>query len=282
MNILLIGGRGFIGSALNVKLSQNHNVDVLDLVDGYDICSVNSNSWMGTFPRRCYDVVIFLAAAPNLRSTLKDPYAASRTATLGLQDAIEWYSHSHFVYISSSMVYGNWTGEKMSRHDTCSPVDLYGRLKLVSEELVKQLHPDWNIIRPSAVYGPGDKLDRVIPKWISRARRGEQLVVNGSHTVLDLTYIDDLVSGIELSLTKGGTGQIWNMTRGEAVKLVDVAEFIVEYTGMGSVQVIEDTLGYPSRGALDIEDTRKYLGYDPRTHWIQGVSNTIDNFEDEK
>lgn len=277
MNILLIGGRGFIGSALDRHLSQHHSVDVLDLVDGYDINSVDS--WQDKFHRDKYDVVVFLAGAPNLRSALTNPRQACMTATVGLQNALEWYFHSHFVYISSSMVYGNWTGEKMSRHDTCSPVDLYGRLKLVSEELVKQLHPDWNIIRPSAVYGPGDCQDRVIPKWITQAQRGEQLMVLGADTVLDLTYIDDLVSGIELCLTRGGTGQIWNITRGEAARLADVAEFITERVGSGSLIVTEGTAGYPRRGALDIEDTRKYLGYNPTTHWIQGVTKTIDYME---
>ena len=56
--------------------------------------------------------------------------------THGLHMCLEQY-HTTFVYISSSMVYGNWTHDFMQETDFASPVNVYGQLKLLGEGIVK-------------------------------------------------------------------------------------------------------------------------------------------------
>ena len=123
IKVLLIGGEGFIGNRFvelstkifncttwDIKSNQNINLDIprekRDRIGGMPVL---------------YDTVIFLAARPNLKSLLEHTKDGFRTATRGLQNALRQYQDCHFIYISSSMVYGDWTGNTMSETDLCSP-----------------------------------------------------------------------------------------------------------------------------------------------------------------
>ena len=109
--ILLIGGEGFIGNRFIELYGDPFDCTTWDLKSDNNI-NLNvpreKRDRIGNLPV-IYDIVIFLAARPNLRSLLQNPKDAIRTATMGLQNALKYYQDTHFVYISSSMVYGNWT-----------------------------------------------------------------------------------------------------------------------------------------------------------------------------
>jgi serine protease Do len=92
-----------------------------------------------------------------------------------------------FVYISSSMVYGDFDNDVTEDYN-CRPQGQYGIMKLMGEHLVKDYTRrgcfDHVIIRPSAVYGEYDVEDRVVSKFMTMAMRGETLKVKGADEVL--------------------------------------------------------------------------------------------------
>jgi nucleoside-diphosphate-sugar epimerase len=179
-----------------------------------------------------------------------------------------------FVYISSSMVYGNFE-DNVLEDDECHPKGQYGILKLCGEELVKDYASrcgfEYVIIRPSAVYGPLDVADRVIAKFMLGAVRGETLRVKGADETLDFTYVDDVADGIVAAATRiMCRNMTFNITKSQSVSLLEAAELIVKIVGRGTIEVRDKDADFPSRGALNIDRARTILSFDPKVDVEEG------------
>ena len=98
---------------------------------------------------------------------------------------------SRFVYLSSSMVYGDFKKNKVSENEILKPKEIYGTMKLAGEIVTKGLCNYYNIpytiIRPSAVYGPTDMNNRVSQIFINKAIKGEMIKIQGKNEKLDFT-----------------------------------------------------------------------------------------------
>jgi UDP-glucose 4-epimerase len=181
------------------------------------------------------------------------------------------------VYISSSMVYGDFTDD-VTEDAVCKPQGQYGIMKLAGEDLVKDYTRrgcfDHAIIRPSAVYGPLDVEDRVVSKFMLTAMRGGVLRVNGANETLDFTYVDDAADGIvAAALVPGAANQTFNITKSHSVSLSQAAEMIVKIVANGTIELRDKDADFPSRGALNIDRARAVLGYDPKIDVAEGFDN---------
>ena len=221
-------------------------------------------------------VVIHLASHPNQAAVAADPYGAcdnivgvtSRVAHFCAENSLR------MIYVSSSMVYGNWLNTKAVEDQPLSPVNLYGMYKKQAEEIVRHVLPGQHtIVRPSAVYGPLDNDNRVIMRWINAAISGKPLTVNDPDAVLDFTYVDDLAFGITKAADKRIT-DTFNITGSYGYTLHEVAYMIVKTTGSSSEIVLGAGLGkdQPRRGVLDINKAKNLLGYSPRINLSHGLS----------
>ena len=271
--VLLIGGAGFIGKHLEKRLTSNgHVVNIIDK-------KVNENINNGFYENnKHYDIVYFLAAEANLKAVKLNPLDAIKTMTVGLTNCLEAFPDTHFVYVSSSMVYGDWDSYDMSETDKCGPVDLYGQLKLAGEGIVKELHKEaYTIVRPTAVYGPDDDQSRVIPLFIELAKNNETLTVNGHSTMLDFTYIDDLIDGLILVMENKNSHNItFNLSYGDSVALESVAKYIIATIGKGKLVVSTKDLEYPDRGTLNVSRAKELLGYNPKLSYIEGINKLLE------
>jgi nucleoside-diphosphate-sugar epimerase len=227
------------------------------------------------------DVVIHLASFPRQKATEKNPTLAGDVMVPGLINLLESAKKNHvkrFVYISSSMVYGNFasgTDEAIP----CAPQGLYGILKLTGEQLVRDYHRqgcfDYVIVRPSAVYGEWDVEDRVVSKFLVRALRRETIKVHGAGEVLDFTHVSDTAQGIVLAATvASAAAKTYNITRSDPKEctLLKAAQLAVDLAGQGNIEVVERDLQFPSRGRLDIQQARQDLGYDPKINIEEGFA----------
>ena len=92
--------------------------------------------------------------------------------------AFRKFNVKKFVYISSSMVYGDFVDGTKEDGNT-KPKNIYGEAKLTGERMVKLFAKrdglNYNIIRPSGVYGPGDMPDRVVSKFFAKAMKNETI-----------------------------------------------------------------------------------------------------------
>ncbi len=127
-------------------------------------------------------VLIHMASFPRQKVVNANPATGADVMMKGLINLLESakkHGVERFVYISSSMVYGDFE-DQVLEDDDCAPQGQYGIMKLAGEWLVKdyarRTGMEYVIIRPSAVYGPLDVEDRVVAKFMIAAMRGETLI----------------------------------------------------------------------------------------------------------
>jgi nucleoside-diphosphate-sugar epimerase len=225
------------------------------------------------------DVIIHMASFPRQKVVEQNPVLASDVMSNGLINLLEkskQYAVKKFVYISSSMVYGDFTADVLEAH-ICQPQGQYGIMKLMGEKLVEDYHRlgafDYTIIRPSAVYGEWDVEDRVVSKFMTKAMRGETLKVKGAEEVLDFTYVEDTAQGIVLAATLDrANSQIYNITRSDTNQytLKDAAELAIGIAGKGALELADRDLSFPRRGRLSIMKAQRDLGYAPKVNVEEG------------
>jgi nucleoside-diphosphate-sugar epimerase len=303
MNILVTGGLGLIGHHVVAKLEQlGHHVSVTDTRTNYgivpqdeldyligerikrietsrihriDISDQDGINWL--FDSYKPAVVIHMASFPRQKVVNANPQLGSRAMSEGLLNLLEAgkkHNIDKFLYISSSMVYGNF--EDQVREDAvCTPQGQYGIMKLAGEWLVKDYsrrgYFAHTIIRPSAVYGPLDVEDRVVAKFMLTAMRGGTLKVNGAGETLDFTYAEDAADGIvAAALSKKTQNKTYNMTKSHSVSLLEAAEMIVKIVGRGTIECRDKDADFPSRGALNIDAARKDFKYNPQVDVEEG------------
>jgi nucleoside-diphosphate-sugar epimerase len=192
---------------------------------------------------------------------------------LSLLEASVTTSVRKFVYVSSSMVYGNFTDDSfdgIDEYHPTNPIGQYGIMKLAGEWLVKDYGRSKNltytIIRPSAVYGPYDVEDRVVSKFLLSAMRDETINVNGPKESLDFTYVDDTADGIaNASVSDNTDNMMYNITRGQSRTLLEAAELAVKIAGSGTIRVNDRDSNFPSRGALNITRAYQDFSFTPTT-----------------
>jgi nucleoside-diphosphate-sugar epimerase len=224
--------------------------------------------------------IIHMASFPRQKVVNANPAHGADVMMRGLINLLEsakTHGVERFVYISSSMVYGDFE-DQVEEEAECNPQGQYGIMKLAGEWLVKDYARrcgfEYVIIRPSAVYGPLDVEDRVVAKFMIAAMQNKTLKVNGANETLDFTYVDDAADGIVSAATRiMARNNTYNITKSHSVSLLEAAEMIVAIVGAGSIEVRDKDADFPSRGALNIDRARTILGYDPKTDVQEGFEN---------
>ena len=302
MKILVTGGLGLIGHNIVQRLEQQgHEVFITDIKTNYglipqaeldyliaerrnkiktdrihaiDISDRDGIAWL----MRTYqpNAVIHLASFPRQKVVNVDPQLGSKTMSEGLLNLLEQsqrHSISKFVYISSSMVYGDFDND-VTEDAVCCPIGQYGIMKLAGEWLVKDYarrgYFDYIIVRPSAVYGELDVEDRVISKFLLTAMQDGVIKVNGANETLDFTYVDDAADGIVAATLSEHKNKTYNITKSHSKTLLEAAELAVKIVGKGTIEVRDKDADFPSRGALNIQAARQDLGFDPQVDIDEG------------
>jgi nucleoside-diphosphate-sugar epimerase len=307
MKILVTGGLGFIGHNVVAQLErQGHTCVITDTRTTYgivpqeeldylmierckkirtdriyrvDIADHDGIKWL--IGEHQPDMVIHLASFPRQKVVNANPQAGSRVMSEGLLNLLETSSQHQvkkFVYVSSSMVYGDFEDTigigVMESHAT-NPIGQYGIMKLAGEWLVRdytrRTSMAHTIIRPSAVYGPLDVEDRVVSKFLLAAMHDGVLNVNGGAECLDFTYVDDVAQGIACATVSNNTSNTtYNVTRGQGRNLLQAAELCVAIVGRGHVQIRLPDANFPTRGQLNIQRANLDFGYLPQVDIEQG------------
>jgi nucleoside-diphosphate-sugar epimerase len=302
MNILVTGGLGLIGHNVVARLEKDHEVSIIDNRTTYSIVPQSEVDYLMSerlkkiqtqkiysasiesaetvdyvVEQNAVDVIVHMASFPRQKVVNANPAAGADVMMRGLINLLESakkHRTERFVYISSSMVYGDFEDQVLEDAE-CRPQGQYGIMKLAGEWLVRDYARrcgfEYVIIRPSAVYGPLDVEDRVVAKFMLAAMRGETLKVNGAGETLDFTYVDDAADGIAAAATRiMARDNTYNITKSHSVSLLEAAEMIVKIVGSGTIEVGDRDADFPSRGALNIDRARTILGFDPKVDVEQG------------
>jgi UDP-glucose 4-epimerase len=295
--ILITGSSGTIGTRLGEKL--------LNL--GYEIMGVDwkKNKWHKNLEKRTIhldlrnknlvlkklpkkvDLIIHLAANARVYELVKNPDLArdNMITTYNILEYSRINKIKNIIFASSREVYGNTKKAKHKEEDVkienCeSP---YSASKISGEALIHSYHKcfgiNYVIIRFSNVYGMYDESDRVIPLFIRKAIKNENLVVFGKDKILDFTYIDDAVEGV-IKVIKGFNkvkNNTFNIATGKGTKILFVAQLIKKFLNSKSRIIIKQNRpGEVVKYIADISKAKKLLNYEPRTDIIEGIKKTIE------
>lgn len=217
------------------------------------------------------EVIVHLAAVSHAGRSNKDPYSTFDHSLRTLENALDCGRSScgHFVYLSSSMVYGNFLTEEVDEDHPLNPMGIYGALKVAGEKMViahqQVFDLPCTIIRPSALYGPRCVSRRVGQVFIENALNQATLRMDGDgREKLDFTYIDDLVEGICLVIEKPESrNETFNLTYGCSRSIRDLVRIVKQYFPEVQVESIERDKLMPVRGTLSIDKAKRLLGYSP-------------------
>lgn len=236
------------------------------------------------------DTIVHLAAVSHAGRSNKDPYSTFDHSLRTLENALDNARSSslrieHFIYLSSSMVYGNFNGASVTEKSPCEPLGIYGALKFAGEKLVIAYHQvfdlNYTIIRPSALYGERCVSRRVAQVFIENAMQGRDLCVNGDGSDrLDFTYIADLVEGIVLVLQNDESkNEIFNMTYGRSRSVEELVALLQERFPDITVRHQPKDHLTPDRGTMSITKARRLLGYEPQYALERGFRRYIEWYE---
>jgi nucleoside-diphosphate-sugar epimerase len=314
--VLVTGGAGFIGAhACAALAAEGHDVVALDPLRTYSY-SFEPQHWHGLRYRRdvllrdarvvvastenrdemrraLFDVrpdyILHLGALPLAtvaRISADHAFDSILRGTFNLVElAIELGTIEKFLYVSSSMVYGDFTASPMPETERTAPKDPYGGFKLAGEVIVETFSRaqglPYAIVRPSAVYGPTDMNDRIVQRFVECALWNRPLTVVDPHgTSLDFSYVSDVVQGLVKALLSPVQNETFNITAGEGRTLGALHELLQARFPDMPVEVSDLKEDFrPKRGALDISKARSLIGYEPEYPLERGVEEYLGYLE---
>ncbi|MGH2638712.1 MAG: NAD-dependent epimerase/dehydratase family protein, partial [Rhabdochlamydiaceae bacterium] len=206
------------------------------------------------------DVIVHLAGVSRVEDGEKDPVNCLHVNVEGGYNVA--YNAAilkkRMVFGSSREVYGNPERFPVHESDPKKPISTYGVTKLAIENILGTLSMKYGlrytILRFSNVYGSErDRPERVVPKFLERAIRGETLELYGGEQTLDFTFVDDVVSVIRHVVDNEATtqGQDFNVVSGRSTSIFELASLIKRLTNSESDIVTRssrrfDALGFRS------------------------------------
>ena len=243
MKVLVTGGAGFIGAHLVVaSLAAGDEVVALDnmrrgvratlpdearLIEG-DIRDRESVALAMRGAQRVYH----LAAQSNVLGAMTDTdysFTSNVIGTYNVLGAARDAGVEQVIFTSSREVYGEVERLPVAEDRPMDPKNAYGASKVAGEVYCRTFQNtyglDVSVLRLANVYGAGDR-DRVIPIWLDRARRGEDLELYGGEQVLDLVTVGLVVAALRRAAEVSLGGRVVNVGSGVGTPLRDLANRI--------------------------------------------------------
>lgn len=228
--------------------------------------------------------VVHLAAVSHAGKSNQDPLRALDHNVVALGNSLEAARGvaEHFVFFSSSMVYGHFPQGVATEEVPCNPIGIYGALKFAGEKMVIAYQQvfglPYTIVRPAALYGERCVSRRVGQLFIENALEGRELGVAGTgREVLDFTHVDDLVSGVVGVLrTEAARGQVLNLAYGRGRSMDEMLEILARHVpGLTVRYLLRDAL-MPDRGTLSTEKAARIIGYSSRVPLETGLARYVE------
>lgn len=242
--IAVTGGTGFIGGAV-IRAAINAGWAVHSY-GRREVPGTVFHHWDATdrhpSVRGQYDAVIHCAASATHWGSEFD---IIRTNLWGTRKALEIDPHARFIHLSTASVYGSNNkrsghrsieDEQLPMHDF---LNVYARSKAYAEDVVlKDTRNEGTVIlRPHAVYGPGDTT--LLPRLEKSIRRGKLVLPGGGWNVASLTRIENLVQVIlDMVGVKSPDHRVYNVADGGLVTMRTALELILRKRGK-QVSVID-------------------------------------------
>lgn len=273
------------------------------------------------FTKYRFDVVVNFAAESHVDRSIENPQLFLQTNILGTQNLLDcarrawvtgkdaqgyptWRSGVRFHQVSTDEVYGSLGAEGFFTEETpLQPHSPYSASK-TSADLVVCAYRDTykmpvSITRCSNNYGPYQFPEKLIPLIINNILEGKQLPVYGQGTnVRDWLYVEDHCKAIDLVITKGKDGSIYNVGGHNERQNIQIVKIIIrtirrlmdenpqfrvllkrqdglDWINDDLISFVKDRLGHDQRYGIDPSKIKADLGWYPETTFEVGIEKTI-------
>jgi len=308
LKLLITGGLGFIGSNLVDSLSKkNHEIKILtktlskksNIKNSYDkveIEKINLTNFkrLGQIIEKFKpDIIIHLAGntshSKSFEEPLEDIDSNSKTTLFMLEKIRELRLSCKFVLGSTFIVIGKPTKLPVTESTPCNPTTIYGTNKLASEHFCKIYHDvyglDTVIFRITNSYGPREQVistkNAVNFLIYEASNRKEISIYNKGKFFRDFIYIDDVVSGINVILKKGKSGELYWISSGKKTWFYEFASILEKNTNCKVVYPKTPT--YTKKvdvGNFIVNNAKlRKLGWLPKISINVGIKKTLDYFQ---
>jgi UDP-glucuronate 4-epimerase len=327
MKVLLTGAAGFIGMHVCERLLARGDevVGVDNLNDYYDVALkearlarltpnqrfkfsridiADREGIAALFAAECPQRVVNLAAQPGVRYSLQNPHAYVDSNVVGFVNILEGCRHAgveHFVYASSSSIYGGNQRMPFSEHDNVDhPVSLYAATKKANELMAHTYSHLFNLpttgLRFFTVYGPWGRPDMAPILFANAILEGRAIdVFNHGRMQRDFTYIDDIAEGVIRVLdrppqanpefdrmapdpaTSWAPYRVFNIGNHQPVELmsyIEALETALGKTAEKNFLPLQD--GDVPATHADTSELNRVTGFSPKTPVVEGVKRFVD------
>lgn len=312
--VLLTGGAGFIGSNVaEALLRAGISLSIVDNLDDFyspawkkanleavrrsgefaffDGDIRDKNGMHEVFARVQPDAIIHLAARAGVRPSIEQPELYEQVNVAGTVNLLELareFRVSRFVFGSSSSVYGASSSAPFSEANfDLRPISPYAATKLAGELFGHTYAHLYKLpvicLRFFTVYGPRQRPDLAIHKFVARIEKGQAIPIFGDgESGRDYTYVDDIVAGVISALNYNfpATGnppfEIFNLGNSHPVKLGELVRMLERATGKQAVIQRESMQqGDVPLTWADIAKAGRLLGYQPQTALEEGLRKFV-------
>ena len=231
MKLLITGASGFIGGRFLQRFAAHPDLQLLGVgrrkldLPNYRSIDLSQRGALDVTLREFAPEVVIHAAA------LSSPFAPRReylrhnvNATRHVIESCRAHGQPKLIYISSSSVHYQPRDQLgMREDDPIGPTfaNAYAETKAAGEVLVRGYQGAWTILRPRAVFGPGDTV--LFPRLLAAAERGKlpRIVRKGSAAVGDLISVDALTDYMLRAAQRSDAVGAFNLSHGEPVAMQD-------------------------------------------------------------
>lgn len=314
--ILVTGAAGFIGYHLSKRLLESGlRVAGVDNCNSYydpslkharlqELLAYERFSWTqgdlsdpavveAVFSRTKPVVVVHLAAQAGVRYSIDHPGAYIESNVVGffnVLEAIRKHPVEHFLYASSSSVYGNREQTPFSVSDRVDkPISLYAATKKSNELFAYTYSHLFQIpatgLRFFTVYGPFGRPDMAYFKFTKAIFAGDPIdVYNGGNMLRDFTYVDDVTGCVERMLFSpprpdetGARHAVYNIGNNKPVRLLDFIQTLERAIGKrAELRFLPMQAGDVEKTYADISETQRDFGFAPQTGIEEGLRAFVD------
>ena len=305
MKILVCGGAGFIGSAfIRNYLKNNPNSKIINL----DLLTIGSNlenlkdvknnpnyhfikddikneSKINSLVKDM-DVVVNFAAESHVDRSITNPKPFIETNILGtysILEAIRKYD-KQFVHISTDEIYGD--AENKSSFDETSqinPSNPYAATKAAADHLVASYYRTYGIncitTRCTNNFGPYQFHEKLIPKTIIRSIKNLKVPLYGNGLqIRSWIHVDDHVQAIESLISRGRSGQIYNITAYEEISNRTIVEKILDILKKPNslIEYVQDRPGHDKRYSINCSKIEREVGWKKKYEFDTALQDTVD------
>lgn len=303
MKLLVTGGAGFIGSNFTRHILDKHRdscVTVLDkltyagnldnlrdvwedsrfsFVQG-DVCDRE----MVRQVMAGQDVVVHFAAETHVDRSIMDAGDFITTDVYGTFVMLECAREAgvrRFVHVSTDEVYGSITEGAFDETAPLMPSNPYAASKAGADRLAYSYFTTYGLLviitRCSNNFGPYQHPEKLIPLFVTNALEDRPLPVYGTgENVRDWIYVLDHCAALDLLLTAGTPGEVYNIGAGNEKSVLEVARLILDELGKPEslIQFVQDRPGHDLRYALATDKLRA-LGWAPQAEFEQALRRTV-------